>query len=689
MQTFDFFAPRADFWVAAEGRAKSLRSISSSARASAFTGHPNSISPVGRAHQPDTAPYRFARTILLLLAVGAAMLLPACGANPTGSGATTPIDNGTDNGDATPAPPSNENNNTDAQTEPATTYTLTISVTGQGTTTPPPGTVVRSAEERIALTAAPANGWQFVGWSGDVSDTCSAISILMDQDQSVTATFQPLEAGGLPRFYLPWAPGETRTIGQANNGPHTHQGRFAWDIAMSIGTPLLAVGSGRIIRAEDQYPDNPAGFPDDPETPSNAVWIDHGDGLQAVYAHLTPGGAKVVAGQLVAAGQVIGLSGNSGYSSGPHLHYEVLDVAGQSTPTGFIEVVGNNGVAEEGDVLSSQNELDTDSVEYFVDSSLPADAFAINGIELFEPTPPAFYYTTDVEYTVSGRVSGGDEYVCLSLVDPDTGATVCCQENLTQTDVNGDFDITFTIPGSLTGHFAMGVISGSGGVSGMAPVRVLVVPPSSDNRSPVAAIAEPNGYTIDFGESGVLNGTPSSDPDGDALTYQWSQSSGPPATIADPTAPTTSFTLNFGEGITRVAFQLVVFDGEDYSLPALVEYEMDDTFAVSAVGLSQAECAGLEECQAVDTRSIALGVGEMQFWLDLVNVSPGDTSSVEVLDASGVTVLTGERVHEEPAGSIFLRFSWTFTDQPGTPGSWAAVYRRNGVVETTVDFTAF
>lgn len=106
----------------------------------------------------------------------------------------------------------------------------------------------------------------------------------------------------------------------------THRGRmeFAYDLATSIGTPVYAMRAGKVIAVQDKYPDTGGGKEN--ASRFNYVWIEHDEGYRSIYVHLQQGFRRQVAiksGDRVDAGQLIGYSGNSGWSSGPHLHVEV------------------------------------------------------------------------------------------------------------------------------------------------------------------------------------------------------------------------------------------------------------------------------------------------------------------------------------------------------------------------------
>lgn len=120
---------------------------------------------------------------------------------------------------------------------------------------------------------------------------------------------------------------------QTHNTPHS---QYAVDIVMPIGTPILAARAGRVIDLEDDF--HGAGQSDRFMARSNQVRILHDDGTMAVYAHLQPNSLQVRPGQLVGTGQWLANSGNTGYSSGPHLHFVIqlnVGMALESMPFRF------------------------------------------------------------------------------------------------------------------------------------------------------------------------------------------------------------------------------------------------------------------------------------------------------------------------------------------------------------------
>jgi murein DD-endopeptidase MepM/ murein hydrolase activator NlpD len=101
-------------------------------------------------------------------------------------------------------------------------------------------------------------------------------------------------------------------------GPRTHpitgekgKQHNGIDFAANSGTPIYAAESGTVIVAQSM-----SGY-------GNTVIIDHGNGLWTLYAHIRTGGILVKAGEEVKKGQKIAEVGNTGNSTGPHLHFEV------------------------------------------------------------------------------------------------------------------------------------------------------------------------------------------------------------------------------------------------------------------------------------------------------------------------------------------------------------------------------
>lgn len=127
-------------------------------------------------------------------------------------------------------------------------------------------------------------------------------------------------------YRMPYPDGSQFKIGQTYGGyvtTHTTPDSFyAVDIPMPKRTPILAARAGMVIDVESRYGD---GAKEDYfKDKANHITILHNDGTFAEYAHLEQNSIYVWFGQRIQEGSVIALSGNSGYSNGPHLHFAIL-----------------------------------------------------------------------------------------------------------------------------------------------------------------------------------------------------------------------------------------------------------------------------------------------------------------------------------------------------------------------------
>lgn len=125
-----------------------------------------------------------------------------------------------------------------------------------------------------------------------------------------------------PKYVLPFTVGSRHGLLQGNCGLHSHDGRFnfGFDFRMPMRTPIIASRDGVVSAVRDVRPDGTDRVGDE-----NYVIIDHGDGEYSRYIHITRGGALVSRGERVVRGDTIALSGDSGKSAFPHLHFDVVD----------------------------------------------------------------------------------------------------------------------------------------------------------------------------------------------------------------------------------------------------------------------------------------------------------------------------------------------------------------------------
>jgi biotin carboxyl carrier protein len=131
-----------------------------------------------------------------------------------------------------------------------------------------------------------------------------------------------------------------------------------------FGADALAVADGVVVEVKDGIPENTPNaasmaVPITLETiAGNHVNLDLGGGVYAMYAHLQPGSLRVKLGERVTRGQVIGLVGNTGNSSAPHLHFQLMD---RNSP------LGSEGLpyALPEYIVRGKGEADTGKIERF------------------------------------------------------------------------------------------------------------------------------------------------------------------------------------------------------------------------------------------------------------------------------------------------------------------------------------
>ncbi|WP_308706276.1 M23 family metallopeptidase [Marinoscillum sp. MHG1-6] len=122
-------------------------------------------------------------------------------------------------------------------------------------------------------------------------------------------------------YLLPYPKGTSYNIDQGYLGNKTHENLYALDFNMDVGAEITAIRDGIVTKVIERYD---KGCPDEScEQYNNLVLVTHEDGSIANYAHLKKNGAIVKVGDRVKAGDLIGLSGATGWASGPHLHLEV------------------------------------------------------------------------------------------------------------------------------------------------------------------------------------------------------------------------------------------------------------------------------------------------------------------------------------------------------------------------------
>lgn len=145
-------------------------------------------------------------------------------------------------------------------------------------------------------------------------------------------------------YRLPYGPDNNTYVVQGFNGGYSHRGlaKYSVDFAMPEGSKVYAARGGMVVDIESSHDKGGASRRLAPY--ANFVVIEHDDGSTGEYYHLQKDGVSVAVGDKVERGQLIGLSGNTGFTSLPHLHFAVYKALphgnSQSLPFRFVTAKG-------------------------------------------------------------------------------------------------------------------------------------------------------------------------------------------------------------------------------------------------------------------------------------------------------------------------------------------------------------
>lgn len=133
-------------------------------------------------------------------------------------------------------------------------------------------------------------------------------------------------------------------LGQGFHGGYSHAdeaNRYAIDLIVEEGTPVLAARDGVVVASMSGHAEG--GADRRLADRANYVRVLHEDGSMALYAHLREGGVAVRTGDRVHLGQVLGYTGSTGFSSGPHLHFAVQVNGGMRLVSVPFRMIGPDG----------------------------------------------------------------------------------------------------------------------------------------------------------------------------------------------------------------------------------------------------------------------------------------------------------------------------------------------------------
>ncbi len=213
---------------------------------------------------------------------------------------------------------------------------------------------------------------------------------------------------------IPFANGTNVSAGQTYNGLFSHYDHSYYSVDMwcpdeGEGCPIVAFRAGVVIDLKENSNVNciDSGYSQSSCSHANYVILDHGDTTYSSYAHLEQWSVDLSIGETVGRGHQIGTMGNTGWSTGPHLHFSVMDSEFDGIPMFFEELEEiSAGTAFVGMELVSNNTNTSSSTPQMSVSEYNCQphSFAYRGV-VINSTLPCRTVELDTPYNLSGHVT--------------------------------------------------------------------------------------------------------------------------------------------------------------------------------------------------------------------------------------------------------------------------------------------
>ncbi len=197
------------------------------------------------------------------------------------------------------------------------------------------------------LPDARAGGGRAAGPHGPLPLGAHAWSTAMERHDLAVGAIDPDHDDGY-EYRLPYADAESYPIIQGYGSRLSHRGTeyYTVDFGMPVGTPVHAARDGVVALAEDSH--DVGCWREECGRLANFIVVLHTDGTTGEYFHLRRGSVQVRLGQRVARGELLAFSGNTGYTTVPHLHFGVYRTErGGETQSLAVRFVTRSGVIRE------------------------------------------------------------------------------------------------------------------------------------------------------------------------------------------------------------------------------------------------------------------------------------------------------------------------------------------------------